>query len=266
VVALMRRGEVWAARLNPNQGAEVGKDRPVVVIQADALTEAGLATLVVVPLTSQRRRGAGALRVAIPARDRLLRECWAMAEQPRALDRNRIDEGPLTRLSAAEMNALEQALRAALGLAGGRRPSAFLLLLPLQTIAGPQPSRTANNAQAVAPAEGFREAVGPGGRRVRPGRLATQPRARRHRFQAGPQQNGRMTRIPVHTFSAVIERCPETGMLVGYVPGFPGAHSQAETLDELQSNLQEVIAMLLEDGEPTLESDFIGLQQISVPA
>jgi len=115
----MRRGEVWVARLNPNQGAEVGKVRPVVVIQADALTEAGLATLLVVPLTSQRRRGAEALRVSIPPRDRLLRECWAMAEQPRALDRNRIGEGPLTRLSAEEMAALEQALRAALGLAGG---------------------------------------------------------------------------------------------------------------------------------------------------
>ena len=84
----------------------MGKVRPVVVIQADALTEAGLATLLVVPLTSQRRRGAEALRVPIPARDRLLRECWAMAEQPRALDRNRIGEGPLTRLSAAEMAAL----------------------------------------------------------------------------------------------------------------------------------------------------------------
>ena len=82
VVALMRRGEVWVARLNPNQGAEVGKVRPVVVIQADALTEAGLATLLVVPLTNQRRHGAEALRVPIPARDRLLRECWAMAEQP----------------------------------------------------------------------------------------------------------------------------------------------------------------------------------------
>ena len=115
----MRRGEVWVARLTPNQGAEVGKVRPVVVIQADALTEAGLATLLVVPLTSQRRRGAEALRVAIPARDRLLRECWAMAEQPRTLDLNRIGEGPLTRLSAAEMAALERALRAALGLAGG---------------------------------------------------------------------------------------------------------------------------------------------------
>ncbi len=66
-----------------------------------------------VPLTSQRRRGAESVQVAIPARDRLLRECWAMAEQPRALDRNRIGEGPLTRLSAEEMTALEQALQAA---------------------------------------------------------------------------------------------------------------------------------------------------------
>ena len=98
----MRRGEVWVASLNPNHGAEVGKVRPVVVV---------------VPLTTQRRRGAEALRVPISARDRLLRECWAMAEQPRALDRNRISEGPLTRLSAAEMDALGQALRAALGLA-----------------------------------------------------------------------------------------------------------------------------------------------------
>ena len=105
------------ARLNPNHGAEVGKVRPVVVIQADVLTEAGLATLLVVPLTTQHRRGAEALRVPIPARDRLLRECWAMAEQPRALDRNRIGEGPLTRLSPDEMDALERALRAALGLA-----------------------------------------------------------------------------------------------------------------------------------------------------
>jgi mRNA interferase MazF len=42
-----------------------------------------------------------------------------MAEQPRALDRHRIGEGPLTRLTAAEMAALEQALQAAMGLAGG---------------------------------------------------------------------------------------------------------------------------------------------------
>ena len=66
------------------------------------------------------------------------------------------------------------------------------------------------------------------------------------------------------TFTAVIERDPVTRLLVGYVPGFPGAHSQAETLDELNANLREVIAMLLEDGEPQLEAEFVGTQAVTV--
>lgn len=65
-------------------------------------------------------------------------------------------------------------------------------------------------------------------------------------------------------FTAIVEKCPDTGLYVGYVPGFPGAHSQAETLDELQRNLQEVIEMLLEDGEPRLESEYIGTQTVMV--
>ena len=47
-------------------------------------------------------------------------------------------------------------------------------------------------------------------------------------------------------YTAIVERCPNTGLYVGYVPGFPGAHSQGKTLDELQKNLKEVIEMLLE--------------------
>jgi predicted RNase H-like HicB family nuclease len=70
--------------------------------------------------------------------------------------------------------------------------------------------------------------------------------------------------VCMQSFTAVIERCPDTGLLVGYVPGFPGAHSQGETLDELQQNLTEVIEMLLEDGEPQLESEFIGIQKVQV--
>jgi predicted RNase H-like HicB family nuclease len=51
-------------------------------------------------------------------------------------------------------------------------------------------------------------------------------------------------------YTAVVEKCPDTGLYVGYVPGFSGAHSQAETMDELAANLKEVLEMLLEDGEP----------------
>lgn len=68
----------------------------------------------------------------------------------------------------------------------------------------------------------------------------------------------------MNSYSAVIEKCPETGLFVGYVPGFPGAHSQGRTLDELHTHLQEVIAMLLEDGEPKLEAEFVGIQTVQV--
>lgn len=65
-------------------------------------------------------------------------------------------------------------------------------------------------------------------------------------------------------YSAIIERDPQTGLFVGFVPGFPGAHSQGVSLDELNRNLHEVIAMLLEDGDPELESEFVGVQNIAV--
>jgi predicted RNase H-like HicB family nuclease len=68
----------------------------------------------------------------------------------------------------------------------------------------------------------------------------------------------------MRNYTAVVERDPVTGLLVGYVPGFKGAHSQAETLDELNANLREVISMLLEDGEPKLDAEFVGTQNVAV--
>lgn len=68
----------------------------------------------------------------------------------------------------------------------------------------------------------------------------------------------------MHTFTAVIEKCSDTGLFVGHVPGFPGAHSQGETLDELNANLREVIELLIDDGMPTLETEFVGTQTLIV--
>jgi predicted RNase H-like HicB family nuclease len=68
----------------------------------------------------------------------------------------------------------------------------------------------------------------------------------------------------MRTYTAVIERDPDTGVYVGHIPGWSGAHSQGASLDELQANLREVIAMLLEDGEPKLETEFIGTQTLQL--
>lgn len=68
----------------------------------------------------------------------------------------------------------------------------------------------------------------------------------------------------MNTFTAVVEKCVETGLYVGYVPGFPGAHSQGESLDELRQNLHEVLSLLLEDGNPKLNAEFVGTQSVAV--
>lgn len=66
------------------------------------------------------------------------------------------------------------------------------------------------------------------------------------------------------SFTAVIERDRDTGLYVGWIPGFPGAHSQGDTVEELRNNLEEVVEMLLEDGEPDLESEFVGTQIVQI--
>ena len=66
---------------------------------------------------------------------------------------------------------------------------------------------------------------------------------------------------------AYIERDIESGSYVAVVPGIPGAHTQAETLDELQVKLKEVIELCLEEMDPEERKnlpEFVGIQQIEV--
>jgi mRNA interferase MazF len=112
----MRRGEIWVAKLNSNRGNEVGKIRPVLILQADFLIQQGEPTIIVLPLTTQVRPSKEPLHVTIPARDRFRQSCQVMPEQPRTLDRMRLVEGPLTMLSPAELRAVEASFRAVTGL------------------------------------------------------------------------------------------------------------------------------------------------------
>ncbi len=71
----------------------------------------------------------------------------------------------------------------------------------------------------------------------------------------------------MYKITAYIEKDPETGYYVAIVPGIQGAHTQAETLDELQKNLKEVLELCLEEMDETEKKhipDFIGLQQVEI--
>lgn len=112
----MRRGEIWTAHLNPNKGAEVGKVRPVVILQNDRLIDTGLQTLLVAPLTIQFRPAFAPMRVRVNARNRLKQDCYVMPEHVRAVDRSRFGDGPLASLSSEEMAAVEKSLKAVMGM------------------------------------------------------------------------------------------------------------------------------------------------------
>ncbi len=114
----MRRGEVWVGNLNPTRGSEVGKVRPVVILQAEELTGMDTPLVVVLPLSSRVDGSSptGFLHVAIPARDRLLQPSLVLVEQPRTLDRRRVVDGPLTTLTPAELRDVERILRRVLGM------------------------------------------------------------------------------------------------------------------------------------------------------
>ena len=67
-----------------------------------------------------------------------------------------------------------------------------------------------------------------------------------------------------HTYTIIIERCLETGLYIGSVPSFPGAYSQGKTIDELDQNMKEVIKMLFEDGEPEMQTQYVGTKSVVV--
>lgn len=72
----------------------------------------------------------------------------------------------------------------------------------------------------------------------------------------------------VQAYTAIIEQDTATGLYVAYVPDLPGAHTQGETLEELHKNLEEVVALVLEDhsGTQAPESHFVGTQLVTVKA
>ncbi len=70
----------------------------------------------------------------------------------------------------------------------------------------------------------------------------------------------------MQVFTAYVEYDPDTKLYVGIVPGVAGAHTQATSLDELQSNLKEVLELCLEEYGHDLRDlpRFVGIQQIEV--
>jgi mRNA interferase MazF len=110
------RGEVWLANLNPRRGTEPGKSRPVLIVQAQALIDAGHPSTLIIPLTTNLIDDAEPLRIRVPAQASLRHGSDLLIDQLRAIDNRRLVEGPLARLEDHMMARVGAALREVLDL------------------------------------------------------------------------------------------------------------------------------------------------------
>ncbi len=106
-----KRGDIWLADLNPRRGTEAGKTRPVLIVQAQALLDVTHPSTLIVPLTTQLIDDAEPLRLRIPAQGKLRKDSDLLLDQLRAIDNRRLIDGPLARLTAAQLRAVAHALK-----------------------------------------------------------------------------------------------------------------------------------------------------------
>lgn len=104
------RGEVWMANLSPARGTEPGKTRPVLVVQAQALLDAGHPSTLVVPMTTNLVSDAEPLRVRVPATGKLSKESDLLIDQLRAIDNRRLIRGPLAALPRSLLRRVEHGI------------------------------------------------------------------------------------------------------------------------------------------------------------
>ena len=118
-VRRIERGALWLADLNPGKGAEPGKTRPVLVVQAQALLDASHPSTLVIPLTTSLVDDAEPLRIRVPSSRGLRQTSDLLVDQLRAIDNRRLVRGPLTRLSPTLMTRVGGAMREVLELVEG---------------------------------------------------------------------------------------------------------------------------------------------------
>lgn len=110
-----RHGEVWLANLNPGRGTEPGKIRPVLLLQNQALLDAGHPSTLVIPLTTNLIDDAEPLRLRIAAEYGLNKDSDLLVDQLRAIDNRRLMDGPLLQLDEASLQQVYRAVAEVLG-------------------------------------------------------------------------------------------------------------------------------------------------------
>ena len=97
MIQKINHGEIWLANLNPGKGKEPAKVRPVLILQDQALLDAGHPTSIIIPLSTHLINDAFPLRVRVKKTEKLEKTSDLIIDQIQAIDNKRLIDGPLCR-------------------------------------------------------------------------------------------------------------------------------------------------------------------------
>ena len=111
---MLERGAIYLAKLYPSKGHEVGKTRPVLVLQNNVLTQDGHTTVIILPLTTQLIDNTYPLRFRVKNREMLIKESDLLCDQIRAIDIHRIEPRKIATLERDELEEIQEQVKAIL--------------------------------------------------------------------------------------------------------------------------------------------------------
>jgi mRNA interferase MazF len=108
---ILTRGGIYLARLDPTKGAEIGKIRPVIILNAQILLDVNPPLVFICPLSRHSQPKYSHLHVELPARDNLKITSFALIERCRSISLRRLIFPRLAQLTQIELSLIHHLLK-----------------------------------------------------------------------------------------------------------------------------------------------------------
>jgi mRNA interferase MazF len=109
------RGGIYLAKLNPSKESEIGKVRPVIVLNSQIILNAEPPIIFICPLSSKSHKAFADLHVEITSRDGLNSNSFALVEHCRSISISRLNYPRISQISAAEISTIIMRLQHLIG-------------------------------------------------------------------------------------------------------------------------------------------------------
>ncbi|MDA9163862.1 type II toxin-antitoxin system PemK/MazF family toxin [Rickettsiaceae bacterium] len=109
------RGGVYLAKLNPSKELEIGKVRPVIILNSQIILDATPPVIFICPLSSKSYEAFSDLHVKLSSRNGLNNNSFALVEHCRSISISRLNHPRISQASEIELDSITTRLQHLVG-------------------------------------------------------------------------------------------------------------------------------------------------------